>query len=172
MLIIPIRNCAILGHYEQFGGCGVNWFHEIVQNPYVDVALLVDGTGHLVATSNRIGSAAQRVASMIKAAEVLASGLSAELGGGRIHTLQLSTHDGHLLVMPAGISHYLIVLTGKDAPLELIFSYMQRVLTEMQNDDLRQALSPPEPDDWDVEALIESVTDWLHAGGDNPSFYK
>ncbi len=141
----------------------MSWFQEIAQNPYIDVALLVDGEGRLVATSNPVGSETQRIASMVKAAEVLARGLSAELGRGDMHTLQLSTHAGHLLVMPAGAAHYLIALTGRDAPLELILTYMQRVLNQIDATEL----ALPEPDDWDAAELIEAVTEWLHQGGDS-----
>jgi predicted regulator of Ras-like GTPase activity (Roadblock/LC7/MglB family) len=144
----------------------LSWFHDITRNPYIDVALLVDGAGKLVATSNRIGSEAQRVASMIKAAEVLARGLAMELGRGEMHTLQLSTKAGHLIVMPAGAAHYLIVLTGKDAPLDDIAVTMQRLLENMQEDELAEALQRPVRtpfDDINLEELYEAVTEWLHS---------
>ncbi len=149
----------------------MSWFYEITHNPYIDVALLVDCNGKLVATSNRIGSEAQRVASMIKAAEVLARGLSVELGGGEMHSLQLSTQSGHVLVLPVGAAHYLIVLTGKDAPLELITVYMQRLLDHMEEDELAEALqqAPADSDfdDFDVDELIDAVSEWLRNGGDS-----
>jgi predicted regulator of Ras-like GTPase activity (Roadblock/LC7/MglB family) len=141
----------------------VSWFYEITRNPHIDVALIVDETGKLVATSNRIGSEAQRVASMIKAAEVLARGLSAELGRGDMHTLQLSTRSGHLLVMPIGHAHYLIVLTSKDAPMDLIAAYVQNLINNMQEDEISAVLKkPPSPlDDLNVEELIAEVVEWL-----------
>ena len=148
----------------------VSWFHDITRNPHIDVALLVNSAGKLVATSNRIGSEAQRVASMIKAAEVLARGLSVELGRGEMHTLQLSTQRAHILVTPIGKAHYLIVLTSKDAPLELIFVYMQRLVDQIDEDHLAEALRGPASDslaDLDVNELIEAVTEWLHNGGDS-----
>ena len=147
----------------------MSWFYEITHNPYIDVALLVDSNGRLVATSNRVGSEAQRVASMIKAAEVLARGLSVELGGGEMHSLQLSTQFGHVLVLPVGIAHYLIVLAGRDAPLELITVNMQRLLDDMDEDALAAAVQKPiEPpsDDFDVDELIDAVSEWLRSGGD------
>ncbi len=149
----------------------MSWFYEITHNPHIDVALLVNSSGKLVATTNRVGSEAQRVASMIKAAEVLARGLSAELGSGEMHSLQLSTQSGHVLVLPVGAAHYLIVLTGKDAPLELITVYMQRLLGGMDEDELSTALQQPiKPpvDDFDVQELIEAVSEWLRNGGDSP----
>jgi predicted regulator of Ras-like GTPase activity (Roadblock/LC7/MglB family) len=148
----------------------LSWFHDITRNPHIEVALLVDSTGRLVATSNRIGSEAARVAAMIKAAEVLARGLSAELGRGEMRTLQLSTATSHMLVTPIGAAHYLIVLTTKDAPLELIFVYMQRLIEKLDEDDIALALQkkPRSPlDDIDTEELIEAVTEWLHNGGDS-----
>jgi predicted regulator of Ras-like GTPase activity (Roadblock/LC7/MglB family) len=147
----------------------LSWFYEITHNPYIDVALLVDSNGKLVATSNRVGSEAQRVASMIKAAEVLARGLSVELGGGEMHSLQLSTQFGHVLVLPVGVAHYLIVLAGKDAPLELITVNMQRLLGDMDEDALAAAIRKPiesPSDDFDVDELIDAVSEWLHRGGD------
>lgn len=167
------------------GRCYLSWFNQITRNPHIDVALLVDNGGRLVATSNRIGSEAQRVASMIKAAEVLARGLSNALGRGEMHSLQLSTRQGHLLVVPVGAIHYLIVLTSRDAPLELIFSYMHRLLERMPEDEIATALredssgasvvqAHEQPvaeksplDDIDVSELIEAVADWLHKGGDS-----
>jgi predicted regulator of Ras-like GTPase activity (Roadblock/LC7/MglB family) len=146
-------------------GVPLSWFHEITRNPHIDVALLVDSAGKLVATTNRIGSEAQRVASMIKAAEVLARGLAIELGRGDMHTMQLSTKNGHLIVMPAGTAHYLIVLTSRDAPLEIVSDSMQRLLDNLQEEELNAALQRPVRtpfDDLDIEELIESVTDWLH----------
>jgi predicted regulator of Ras-like GTPase activity (Roadblock/LC7/MglB family) len=146
-----------------------SWFHDITHNPHIDCALLVDYTGKLVATSNRVGSSAQRLASMVKAAEVLARGLSTELGRGEMHSMQLSTKAGHLVVLPVGVAHYLIVLTGKDAPLELILAYMQQVLQPMADEALTtfitQAITSP-LDDIDVTELIDTVSDWLHSGGD------
>lgn len=142
----------------------MSWFHEITRNPHIDVALLVDSAGKLVATTNRIGSEAQRVAAMIKAAEVLARGLAAELGRGEMHSLQLSTQNGHILVMPVGEAHYLIILTSKDASLELIYHYVQRQLSDMQEDEIAAALRQPVRsalDDLDVQELIEAVSDWL-----------
>ncbi len=152
-------------------GEALSWFHEIIRNPYIDVALLVDGAGRLVATSNRIGSEAQRVASMIKAAEVLARGLSAELGRGEVRSLQLSTKGGHVLVLPVGAAHYLIVLTGKEAPLEVISTDMQRLLVQMPEEDLTDLLQTASIedsplDDLDIHELIDAVTQWLHDGGD------
>src|SRR5258706_15518136 len=148
----------------------VSWFHDITRNPHIYVALLVNSAGKLVATSNRVGSEAQRVASMIKAAEVLARGLSVELGRGEMHTLQLSTQRAHILVTPIGKAHYLIVLTSKDAPLELIFVYMQRLIKQLDEEDISRALQqkPASPlDDLDADELIEAVTEWLHNGGDS-----
>jgi predicted regulator of Ras-like GTPase activity (Roadblock/LC7/MglB family) len=145
----------------------LNWFHELTHNPHIDVALLVDSLGKLVATSNRIGSEAQRVASMIKAAEVLARGLSAELGRGEVRSLQVTTQNGHVLVLPAGASHYLIVLLSREAPIELILSYVQRLIDHVDDDNPDIALEPTESlDDLDVDELIEAVSEWLHAGGD------
>ncbi len=147
----------------------MNWFHEIIQNPHIDVALLVDSAGKLVATSNRVGSEAQRVASMIKAAEVLARGLSAELGRGDMHTLQLSTGTAHVLVIPVGKAHYLIVMISKEAPLELISVYMQRLVNRIQEEGVSSVLhefSASPLDDLDIDELIEDVTNWLHNGGD------
>ncbi|MEP7288504.1 MAG: roadblock/LC7 domain-containing protein [Chloroflexota bacterium] len=149
----------------------MSWFNDITRHPHIDVALLVDSAGKLVATSNRIGSEAQRVASMIKAAEVLARGLSAELGRGEMHTLQLSTASSHMLVTPIGVDHYLIVLTTKDAPLELISVYMQRLTDHIDQDEIEAVLEPPIDavlDDWDTDSLIEAVSEWLHNGGDSP----
>lgn len=145
----------------------MNWFHELTHNPHIDVALLVDSIGKLVATSNRIGSEAQRVASMIKAAEVLARGLSAELGRGEMRSLQVTTQNGHVLVLPAGASHYLIVLLNRDAPLELIFGYVRRLIDHVEEHDLDTVLQPTESlDDLDVDELIDAVSEWLRAGGD------
>ncbi|HVO43699.1 MAG TPA: roadblock/LC7 domain-containing protein [Aggregatilineales bacterium] len=144
----------------------MSWFYDITQNPHIDVALLVDSTGKLVATTNRVGSEAQRVASMIKAAEVLARGLAIELGRGEMHTMQLSTKNGHLIVMPAGSAHYLIVLTNRDAPLETVTDEMQRMLGGLQEDDLKAALQRPVRtpfDDLDIAELIDAVTTWLHS---------
>ena len=151
----------------------MSWFHDITRNPHIDVALLVNSAGKLVATSNRIGSEAQRVASMIKAAEVLARGLSAELGRGEMHTLQLSTQRAHVLVTPIGNAHYLIVLTSKDAPLELIFVYMQRLVDQIDEEHLAEAIRGPASEslaDLDVNELIEAVSEWLHNGGDSRKY--
>jgi predicted regulator of Ras-like GTPase activity (Roadblock/LC7/MglB family) len=145
----------------------LNWFHELTHNPHIDVALLVDSLGKLVATSNRIGREAQRVASMIKAAEVLARGLSAELGRGEVRSLQVTTQNGHVLVLPAGPTHYLIILLNREAPMELILNYVQRLIDHMKDDNLDISLEPSESlDDLDVNELIEAVSEWLHAGGD------
>ncbi len=150
------------------------WFYEITRSPYIDVALLVDNNGGLVATSNRVGSEAHRVASMIKAAEVLARGLSVEMGRGDIRSLQLSTRNGHVLVLPVGETHYLIVLAGREAPLELIFIYIQRLLDRIRDEDLAVFTEPPpivSPlDDMDVVELIDAVSEWLHSGGDPDQF--
>jgi predicted regulator of Ras-like GTPase activity (Roadblock/LC7/MglB family) len=148
----------------------VNWFHEIIQNPHIDVALLVDNAGKLVATTNRVGSEAQRVASMIKAAEVLARGLSAELGRGDMHTLQLSTGTAHVLVIPVGKTHYLIVMINKDAPLELVTVYMQRLVNHVEAEGLAsilRELNTSPLDNLDIDELIDDVTNWLHSGGDD-----
>ena len=156
----------------------MSWFHKITRNPHIDVALLVDSAGRLMAISNRIGrmgisnemgSETQRVASMIKAAEVLARGLSSELGRGEMRGLQLSTATSHLLVTPIGTTHYLIVLTAKDAPLDLVSVYMQRLVENVDELDQAEALqdSNPSPlDDLDTGELIEAVSEWLHNGGD------
>ena len=149
----------------------MSWFNDITQNPHVDLVLLVDSTGKLVATSNRTGEQASRVASMIKAAEVLARGLSAELGRGEMRTLQVTTATSHLLVTHVGMDHYLIVLTSKDAPLELLFVYMQRLVNSLDDEDIAAVLqqSGNSPlDDIDVDELIEAVSERLHNGGDLP----
>jgi len=149
----------------------LSWFYEITRSPYIDVALLVDNNGRLVATSNRVGSEAHRVASMIKAAEVLARGLSAEMGRGEIRSLQLSTRNGHVLVLPVGESHYLIALAGREAPLELIFIYIQRLLNRINNEALAAFTEPVSSlDDVNVDELIEAVSAWLHSGGDPDQF--
>ncbi|MCC7449753.1 MAG: roadblock/LC7 domain-containing protein [Anaerolineae bacterium] len=149
----------------------MSWFYEITRSPYIDVALLVDNNGRLVATSNRVGSEAHRVASMIKAAEVLARGLSAEMGRGEIRSLQLSTRNGHVLVLPVGESHYLIVLAGREAPLELIFIYIQRLLDRINNEELAAFTEPVSSlDDVNVDELIDAVSAWLHSGGDPDQF--
>jgi predicted regulator of Ras-like GTPase activity (Roadblock/LC7/MglB family) len=146
-----------------------SWFHEITHNPHIDVALLVDHNGRLIATSTRIAGEAQRIASMVKAAEVLARGLTSELGRGDVRSLQLSTQAGHLLALPVANTHYLIVLTGKDAPLELIFTYTQRLIEQLADEALtafvKQAITSP-LDDVDVDELIDAVSEWLHEGGD------
>ncbi len=88
-----------------------------------------------------------------------------------MHSLQLSTQSGHVLVLPVGAAHYLIVLTGKDAPLELITVYMQRLLDHMEEDELAEALqqAPADSDfdDFDVDELIDAVSEWLRNGGDS-----
>jgi hypothetical protein len=104
---------------------------------------------------------------MIKAAEVLARGLSAELGRGEVRSLQVTTQNGHVLVLPAGASHYLIVLLSREAPIELILNYVQRLIDHMDDDNLDIILEPTDSlDDLDVSELIEAVSEWLHAGGD------
>ena len=88
-----------------------------------------------------------------------------------MHTLQLSTQRAHVLVTPIGNAHYLIVLTSKDAPLELIFVYMQRLVDQIDEEHLAEALRGPTSDslaDLDVNELIEAVAEWLHNGGDTP----
>lgn len=148
----------------------MSWFEDIAQNPHVDLALLVDSGGKLLASSNRVSSEAYRVASMVKAAEVLARGLSAELGRGDMHVLQLSTANAHLLVTPIGLTHYLIVMTNKSAPLELVSVHMQRLVSHLDEADILAALpqSAVSPlDDLDVDELIEAVSEWLHNGGDS-----
>jgi predicted regulator of Ras-like GTPase activity (Roadblock/LC7/MglB family) len=155
---------------QESQGRAVSWFHEITRIPYIDIALLMDGLGRLVATSNRVGSEAQRVASMIKAAEVLARGLSLELGRGDMNTLQMSTRAGHLLVRPVGTAHYLILLTARNAPLDRVFESVQQLLDGMEDAEISAVLKKPSRsalDDLDVQDLIAAVTDWLNAGGDS-----
>jgi predicted regulator of Ras-like GTPase activity (Roadblock/LC7/MglB family) len=147
----------------------VSWFQDLTQNPHIDFALLVDSSGKLVATSNRVEVEAQRVAAMIRAAEVLARGLSAELGRGEIRTLQLTTTAAHLLVAPLGPFYYLMVLIDKSAPLELISVYMQRLVERLDEDEIEAVLrqsTESSLDDLDVEELIAAVSEWLHNGGD------
>jgi predicted regulator of Ras-like GTPase activity (Roadblock/LC7/MglB family) len=141
----------------------LSWFHDITRHPNIDVALLVDGMGKLVATSNRIGSEAQRVASMIKAAEVLARGLSAALGRGDMHTLQLSTRAGHLLVIPIGTAYYLIVLTTKNAPMDTIADYLQDLVAHLSEEEMLEMTQRPKSllDDLDINELISEVVEWL-----------
>jgi len=121
------------------------------------------------------------VASMIRAAEVLARGLADALGRGEMHLLQLTTQDGHILVIPCGAAYYLILLTGVNAPLEAITTTIQQTLRNIPESTITNALnqlqspqSLPERsqrksspfDEFDVQDLIESVSNWLAAGGD------
>ncbi len=150
------------------GENGLGWFHEITRNPYIDVALLVDNTGRLIATTNRIGSAAKRVAAMIKAAEVLASGLAQAWGQGEMDSLQLSTQLGHVLVIPASKVHYLIVLTSYEAPMDSICDEMRHLIAHMPEDEIAAALRPPSDlDGLNVQELIDAVSNWLQQGGDS-----
>ena len=147
----------------------LSWFHEITRNRYVDVALLVDNTGHLASSSRRVGSAANRIAPMINAAEEIAHGLATALDLGAMRMLQLSTQSGHLLVLPVGATYYLIVLMGRGAPLELLISYIQRLIGRLSEEEIILALkSGASPlDDLDVNELIDAVSEWLHSGGDS-----
>jgi predicted regulator of Ras-like GTPase activity (Roadblock/LC7/MglB family) len=143
----------------------VSWFDDLAGNPHVEVALLVDNLGTLVAASDSANDEARRVASMIKAAEVLARGLSVELGRGEMRAMQLSTAQAHLLVTPVGLSHYLIVLINKNAPMELLSVYLKRLTDRLSEDEIRSATTSL--DDLDAAEIIQAVTEWLHSGGDS-----
>jgi predicted regulator of Ras-like GTPase activity (Roadblock/LC7/MglB family) len=142
----------------------VSWFDDLASNQHIEVALLVDNLGTLVAASDSANDEARRVASMIKAAEVLARGLSVELGRGEMRAMQLSTAQAHLLVTPVGVKHYLIVLIDKNAPMELLLVYLKRLTDSLTEDEINSAIVSL--DDLDASEIIDAVTEWLHNGGD------
>ncbi len=148
----------------------MSWFHEIVSNPHIDVALLMDGGGRIVATSSQTSSETRRAVAMIRAAEVLAHELSSELGRGAVNLLQISTVSGHVLVMPVGSAHYLVLLTQRAAPLELIRTYLHRLLENMPETEIAAAFQGIPYSPWDelnVDDLFTALSEWLHNGGDS-----
>jgi predicted regulator of Ras-like GTPase activity (Roadblock/LC7/MglB family) len=147
----------------------MSWFHEIVSNPHIEVALLMDGGGRIVATSSQASSETRRAAAMIRAAEVLAHELSSELGRGAVNLLQISTVSGHVLVLPVGSTHYLVLLTQRAAPLELIRTYLHRLLENMPETEIAAAFQGIPYSPWDelnVDDLFNALSEWLHNGGD------
>ncbi|MCS6871098.1 MAG: roadblock/LC7 domain-containing protein [Anaerolineae bacterium] len=150
----------------------MGWFQEVAANPHIDVALLMDSSGYLVATSQQATTESRRVAAMLRAAEVLADGLASELGRGEVTLLQISTADGHLLLMPAGRRHYLVLLTQRGAPLELLRTYLSRLLEDLPEAEIASAAQSIPYSPWDelsVDDLFNALSEWLRNGGDSRS---
>lgn len=148
----------------------MNWFQEIAANPHIEVALMIDGGGRLVATSQEANTQVRRAATMIRAAEMLARGLAAEFGRGAVTLLQITTAEGHLLVMPVGGAHYLILLTQRGAPLELLRTYLSRLLEDLPEAEIAAASQNLPYSPWDelsVDDLFNALSEWLHNGGDS-----
>lgn len=150
----------------------MSWFQEIAANPHVETALLMDRGGRLIATSQQADAETRRVTAMIRAAEMLADGLASELGRGEVRLLHITTADGHLLVMPVGSVHYLIVLTQRAAPLELLRTYLSRLLEDLPETEIAAAAQHIPYSPWDelsVDDLFNALSEWLHNGGDSRS---
>ncbi len=147
----------------------MSWFQEVSANPHIEVALLIDDVGRLVATSQPANAPSRRAASMLRAAEMLADGLAGELGRGRVTLLQISTADAHVLVMAAGASHYLVLLTPRAAPLELLRTYLSRLLEDLPEAEIAAAAQNLPYSPWDelsVDDLFNALSEWLRNGGD------
>jgi predicted regulator of Ras-like GTPase activity (Roadblock/LC7/MglB family) len=150
----------------------MSWFQEVAANPHIEVALLMDGGGHLIAASQQANTETRRAAAMLRAAEMLADGLADELGRGEVTLLQISTAEAHVLVMPAGSTHYLVLLTQRGAPLELLRTYLSRLLEDLPEAEIAAAAQgiPYSPwDDLSVDDLFNALSEWLHNGGDSRS---
>ncbi len=150
----------------------MNWFQEIAANPHIETALLVDGGGRLVAASRRANAEARRIASMTRAAEALAHALADELRRGEFLLLQITTADGHLLVMPVGSAHHLVLLTQRAAPLELLRTYLSRLLEDLPETEIAAASQhiPYSPlDELSADDLFNALSEWLRNGGDSRS---
>ncbi len=146
----------------------MSWFQEVATNPHIEVALLMDGGGHLIAASQQANTEFRRAAAMLRTAEMLADGLAEELGRGTVTLLQISTADAHVLVMPAGSSHYLILLTQRGAPLELLRTYLGRLLESLPEDEIAAAAQGIPYSPWDelsVDDLFNALSEWLRNGG-------
>jgi predicted regulator of Ras-like GTPase activity (Roadblock/LC7/MglB family) len=150
----------------------MSWFQEIAANPHIETALLVDGGGRLVATSQQANTETRRVAGMIRAAEMLAHALSDELRRGEFLLLQITAADGHLLVMPVGSAHHLVLLTQRAAPLELLRTYLSRLLEDLPETEIAAAAQNIPYSPWDelsADDLFNALSEWLHNGGDSRS---
>ena len=143
------------------------WFRRLTDNPHIEMALIADNQGRILASSQSLTSDHERVASMLQSMEVLGQALAYEMTGGMAEMIQISTDSAHIILLPLlDSSYFLVVQAKRSAPMTLLLIEMGRVVEQVREEQfpVRQARSPRLTDESPLNAaeLIEAVQDWLH----------
>ena len=142
----------------------MQWLDHLMNNPHIEGLLLANSDGGVLHSTRPLRSEDERVASMLQAVEVLAQTLSEAVRCGRAEVIHMATRHEHLMLFPLLESrYYLLLILERSAPLMLVMVDVERVLKDVQPDDI-QVDVPPTDDTpvLDAAELIEAVQNWLH----------
>ncbi len=145
-----------------------NWFERLVDNPHIEAVIVANNQGHILGSTRELRSDRERAASMVQAMEVLAQTLLSTLHWGPARMIQFSTDLDHILLLPlVNSTHVLVVLTRRTAPLALLMVELERVVNDLQPDDLNMMPDMMVHGDdtpvLDAAELIDAVQEWLQS---------
>lgn len=150
----------------------MDWFDRLVSNRHIEAVILTNNQGQLLRSSRALEDEDDVLPSMLQALEVLAQTLTAEFGCGEARMVHMATEMGHLMLFPLlDSTYYLVMLTGRSAPLSLLKVELDRTLRKLTPDDLtvfgKPALLLDETGDEEAQEIIEAVQDWLRGRAAN-----
>jgi predicted regulator of Ras-like GTPase activity (Roadblock/LC7/MglB family) len=144
------------------------WFRRLTENPHIEMALIADKQGRIVASSHSLSRDHERIASMLQSMEVLAQALAEEMTGGMAELVQISTSTYHIILLPLlSSTYFLVVQVKRSAPLTLLMIEIERVARQVREADF-SAMSTryqrlPDESPLNAAELIEAVQEWLHS---------
>lgn len=143
-----------------------NWFERLVENTYIEAVLLADNQGRVLKSSRPLSSDDELIASMLQSMEVLAQTLAQEFDCGPAQMLQISSHNGHLFILPQiNSTYYVVIIVERAAPLLLLMIEIDRVLANLTCDDFaafeHYAGNVTDSDELNATEIIEAVREWL-----------
>jgi predicted regulator of Ras-like GTPase activity (Roadblock/LC7/MglB family) len=140
----------------------MDWFDRLSANRFVDALMLANSQGNLMRASRAFSSDDELLTSMLQAFEVLAQTITNEFGFGSARMIQLATEEGHILLMPLHDSaYYAAALLRRNSPVNLVMAELERVLSVISYEELRDMDPDRELVAAEATELIEAVEEWL-----------
>lgn len=135
----------------------MTWFDQIV--PFADAALLLNLDGQVVGTYLAYPDSHETL-SLMGNVKIIVNNLLNHLNTLSLHSMRLVAHTQPILIRTI-CTHYLVVLARKDAPWELLNSYLENLQDHVNEEQIRESFNSPLL--MGIDNVAEDVTTWLHS---------
>ncbi|MCB9452087.1 MAG: roadblock/LC7 domain-containing protein [Anaerolineaceae bacterium] len=140
----------------------MEWFERLANNSHIQLIVVANNRGQLLRASSSLNSSNERLASMFQALFVLAQNMISDFNHNPAQFILLSTNEHHVLIFaPYYPTYYVAIVVGRTAPLSLLMTELERVLSVLTLADLEALDTALKDNDLDAAELIQAVQEWL-----------